>query len=565
MIPNLSTPPVARLLVGDRAQIRQHSLGLLPRLLILAIFFAAELLIISVWLDNASLALRDGLLGFAGHWGAWTVKAIVGFAAIFFTFAYLKSKTALTQISDDVKLASLNRGLLAAHFLAMAAFGALSWALYGNHLASSASALAAPLWLVAGASGIAFAAFALLPLDQWARLVRETGSLWAYTLLAVVSACVIGRYSQSLWTPFGYLTFGLVKAFLSPFVSGIVANPATMTLGTAKFSVEIAPQCSGFEGCGLILAFAAVWLWVFRRECRFPQALIFLPAGVTAVYLLNAARITALILIGNAGAPQIAVGGFHSQAGWIAFNAVALGLSVAFRRVPWLTTPQPVLESAEARPQGLLGDNPTATYLLPFLSILAIGTLTAAASGDFEWLYPLRFLAAAGVLWTLRKRYAALDWKFSWFGPAIGVLVFAMWMAVDMLLHAPPHDAMPGALAASSSPTRTIWIIFRALSAVVTVPIAEELAFRGFLLRRLISREFETLPMRTFTWLGLCISSIAFGLLHGDLWFAGILAGLLYTWALVRRGRIGEAVMAHATTNALLAAYVLIFQKWHLW
>ena len=98
----------------------------------------------------------------------------------------------------------------------------------------------------------------------------------------------------------------------------------------------------------------------------------------------------------------------------------------------------------------------------------------------------------------------------------------------------------------------------------MTVPIAEELAFRGFLLRRLISPDFEALPPRTFTWLGLAISSVAFGLLHGSLWFSGILAGLLYAWALLRRGRLGEAVVAHATTNALLVRYVLIFQKWHL-
>ena len=96
-------------------------------------------------------------------------------------------------------------------------------------------------------------------------------------------------------------------------------------------------------------------------------------------------------------------------------------------------------------------------------------------------------------------------------------------------------------------------------------PIAEELAFRGFLLRRLISPDFEALPLHSFTWLGLGISSVAFGLLHGTLWFAAIVAGLLYAWTLIRRGRIGEAIIAHATTNALLAGYVLIFQKWHLW
>jgi exosortase/archaeosortase family protein len=91
--------------------------------------------------------------------------------------------------------------------------------------------------------------------------------------------------------------------------------------------------------------------------------LILIPAGVAAIYLLNAVRVTALILIGNAGAPQIALGGFHSQAGWIAFNVVALGLSVASRRVAWFTTTGLTTDGGiDARPShNVLGDNPTAT------------------------------------------------------------------------------------------------------------------------------------------------------------------------------------------------------------
>jgi len=33
----------------------------------------------------------------------------------------------------------------------------------------------------------------------------------------------------------------------------------------------------------------------------------------------------------------------------------------------------------------------------------------------------------------------------------------------------------------------------------------------------------------------------------------------------VRRGRIGEAVAAHAVTNLLIAVYVLAFGQWQLW
>ncbi len=338
---SLSTQQSARLLVRHRTQSHpasRRSFGLLPRLLVLAILFAAELLIISVWLDNGALTSRGGLIGLVGQWGAWTVRGIVGFAAIFLTFAYLKSNAALAEISDQAERVPVGRGLLAAHLWAMAAFGALSWALYGNHMGRFFANLFTPVWLVAGGSGIALGAFSLLPRRLWVRLIRETGSLWAYALVAVVCACVAGRYSQSLWLPSAHLTFDLVKALLSPFVPGIIADPTTMNLGTAKFSVEIASECSGFEGAGLILAFGVMWLCLFRRECRFPQALVLIPAGVATIFLLNAARITALILMGNAGAQQIALGGFHSQAGWIAFNAVALGLSFAARRIPWLTT-----------------------------------------------------------------------------------------------------------------------------------------------------------------------------------------------------------------------------------
>ena len=556
----LSTPVAPR----DRVQpqlAHPQLFGLLPRLLALIILFAGESVVLSVWLDNIVLIARGGVIGFVGQWAAWTVRAIVGFAAIFVTFVYLKKSAALTAISSHAEQAPIRLALGVAHFLAMAVFGALCWGLYGNHFPELSPGVAVSLWLLAGLAGIALAALALLPLRLWLQLLRATASLWALALVLAIAVGVLGNYIRALWAPVGNFTFFLAKTFLSPFVSGVVADPATKLLGTPSFQVIIAPQCSGFEGIGLILAFSACWLWLFRRECRFPHALILIPAGVATIFLLNAVRIAALILIGNAGAPQIAVGGFHSQAGWIAFNAVAFGFCVAATRVPWIRNAEDAKPVAAAAPS----ENPTLPYLLPFLAILAVGMLTTAASSDFEWLYPIRFLAAAAVLWTLRKRYLTLDWRFSWFGPSIGILVFALWIAFDALGTTASADPMPAALASSTSSIRVGWIVFRILAAVVTVPIAEELAFRGFLLRRLATPQFETLPMTAFTWLGLTVSSLAFGLLHDHFWFVGTLAGLLYAWAMLRRGHIGEAVIAHATTNALLACYVLLFHKWHLW
>ena len=544
-----------------KSQLAHHRpFGLLPRLVALAILFTGESLVLSVWLDNVALIARGGIIGFIGQWAAWTVRAIVGFTAIFVTFAHIGKGAALSTISRQAEQAPLRLALLVAHLLAMAVFGALCWTLYGNHFPELSPGVAVSLWLLAGLAGIAFAAFALLPLRLWLQFLRATGSLWALALVLAVAVGVLGSFIRTLWAPVSSLTFFLAETFLKPFVSAVVADPAAKLLGTPNFQVTIAPQCSGLEGIGLILAFSACWLWLFRRECRFPHALILVPAGVATIFLLNAARIATLILIGNAGAPRIAAGGFHSQAGWIAFNAVAFGFCVAATHVPWIRSAEDAKPVAAAQPS----ENPSLPYLLPFVTILAVGMLTTAASSDFEWLYPIRFLAAAAVLWTLRKRYLTLNWRFSWFGPSIGILVFALWIAFDAFAKTASADPMPAALASSPSSIRAGWIVFRVLAAVVTVPIAEELAFRGFLLRRLATPQFETLPLTAFTWLGLAVSSLAFGLLHGHFWIAGTLAGLLYAWAMLRRGHIGEAVIAHATTNAFLAGYVLLFHKWHL-
>jgi membrane protease YdiL (CAAX protease family) len=60
------------------------------------------------------------------------------------------------------------------------------------------------------------------------------------------------------------------------------------------------------------------------------------------------------------------------------------------------------------------------------------------------------------------------------------------------------------------------------------------------------------------------ISSAAFGLLH-ERWFAATLCGGLYALAAWRTGRLRDAVVAHAVTNALIAAVVLASGRWGLW
>jgi len=436
---------------------------------------------------------------------------------------------------------------------------------------------------------VALLALAVLPLRTWISTIRTTSPLWLFAAIAGAAASILRYPFQSLWDTSstgvaGFLqasTFHAVHAALQLFLPGLIADPSNFTIGTQRFMVIILEQCSGMEGLGLVLVFTIVWLAYFRKESRFPQALLLIPCALLCAWLLNIVRICLLILIGDAGAPDVAMIGFHSQAGWIAFTAVAFAFSMATRKLSWVRrTPFEVAQqqdgSARARMQGVAaaaeqtgeetGESPaTGAYLVPFLAILAASFVSKAASGYFEWLYPLRFVAAAVALWHFRHELKKLNWRFGWLAPLTGAAIFLMWIVSAWWTKAPAVSELGAALAALSPVAQFTWIAFRVAAAGLTVPVAEELAFRGYLSRRLVDREFDTVPFSSVTLLPMVISSVVFGLLYGQHWLTGIVAGLAYVLVLKWRGRIGDAVVAHATSNLLLAVWVLARGDWAQW
>jgi CAAX prenyl protease-like protein len=107
-------------------------------------------------------------------------------------------------------------------------------------------------------------------------------------------------------------------------------------------------------------------------------------------------------------------------------------------------------------------------------------------------------------------------------------------------------------------------VLSRAVSAILLVPIVEELAFRGFLARRICAAAFERVDAAALPWRGIVISSVAFGILHHRP-LAGIAAGLAYGIIYRRRGVLGDAVVAHAATNAALVLVAWYTGRWDLW
>jgi exosortase E/protease (VPEID-CTERM system) len=346
--------------------------------------------------------------------------------------------------------------------------------------------------------------------------------------------------------------------------------------------VQVNEVCSGVEGLGLVLVFTGLWLWFFRREIRFPQALLLVPVALGTIWALNVVRIAGLVFLGVYWDRDAALYGFHSEAGWIAFTAVALGYSLAMLRIPWMRR-----AGLGADAVGMHGDittensgqgggadafgeaAATPAYLVPFLVIIAASYVSMLAwiggTKGFEALYGVRVAAALVALWVFRGRLKKLDWGFGWMGLLVGAGVFGVWVVPEMWGHGPGSSGLGAALAALPAWERVGWLAVRVAGAVVTVPVAEELAFRGYLARRLMDREFDQVAFGMLGAVPIAVSSVVFGAMHGAQWGVGILAGVAYALVVKRTGRFGDAVAAHATSNLLLAAWVLGRGDWGMW
>lgn len=438
-----------------------------------------------------------------------------------------------------------------------------------------------------------FGAFAATIVMLWAPRAADASPILAAIggTTALLWAMVhIEGATKQLWDVIGVPTVDLVEVVLAPFAGGPVVRPEPFVVGTDSFKVHIKTECGGFQGVGLITMMLAGYLWWFRGIHRFPQSFLLFPIGVLFSLAANVLRITALILVGIWISPAIAVDGFHSQAGWITFLVVGLGLIWGAQQLRFFTTDAPPGEipsadgdtaagaagAAGARSTAVAAADPDAVAalhgpsavacLLPFLVLTAVTILTQAFTSGFNRLYPLRVLAVAAVLWSLRRQYRPGPRPITIEALAIGVVTFLVWMAL-----APGYGLEDPEKVAAMDPAQLgrpwglLWLLCRVAGYTVTVPIAEELAFRGFLARRLVDQDVECVPVGTFTWLSFLGSSLAFGAMHGGDWPRATLAGMAFALALARRRRLSDAVVAHATINACLAGYVIATGSWTEW
>ncbi len=416
------------------------------------------------------------------------------------------------------------------------------WALYSAYL------------LLVAATGASLALLAA-PLRAWRSLVVAYPGAIAVSVVAGAAAILAGSFFQAAWADLSGVTLRLTHAMLSLYEADVGVDYASRGLRVGNFSVIVDGSCSGYEGIGLVLVFLGLYLWVFRSSLRFPNALLLLPIGVGTIWLLNSVRIAVLVSIGAHTSPEIAIGGFHSQAGWIAFLIVTIGIMATVPRLAFFSAHESAL--SERSPS----DHLMAAFLAPFIGLMLANIVMSAMAPYDQWFYGLKVVAVGLCLWIFREAYRSLIARVDTLALASGVAVGILW-----IITAPTggEDNGIGAwIAAEPVWLAAVWLMIRAIGSIVMVPIAEELAFRGLLHRWIISRNFERVDFAAFTWPAFVISSLLFGLMH-QRWVAGALAGAVFALMMYRSGRLSDPIASHMAANAVIIAWAIAAQNWSL-
>jgi CAAX prenyl protease-like protein len=217
-------------------------------------------------------------------------------------------------------------------------------------------------------------------------------------------------------------------------------------------------------------------------------------------------------------------------------------------------------------------------YTAPFVSYLTLTVLAARFPQFYLGAYSLAVLAAGAITWAaVRGRGILAPHRRVVAAAAIGVVGIVLWIALSLpRLELALASYLPSWLAPSprlgfnpfeelSSPLWiALFIVVRLVGLVVLTPIAEELFWRGFLLRWLISPDWETVPIGRFSPGSFLGVTLLFALAHAE-WLAAAAYCILLNGLLYWKKDLWSCVIAHAASNLLLAAYILATGTWWLW
>jgi CAAX prenyl protease-like protein len=109
------------------------------------------------------------------------------------------------------------------------------------------------------------------------------------------------------------------------------------------------------------------------------------------------------------------------------------------------------------------------------------------------------------------------------------------------------------------------FVVLRAASCTLLVPVFEELFWRSWMMRWLIKPHFQEIPFGTYVSSAFWTVAAMFAIEHGPYWEVGLVAGISYNWWAIRTRSLADCILVHAVTNGLLSAFVLFTGQWQYW
>lgn len=212
-------------------------------------------------------------------------------------------------------------------------------------------------------------------------------------------------------------------------------------------------------------------------------------------------------------------------------------------------------------------------WILPFaayLSFILLADLLSwlgVSAAALRWLYPLKIAVVLALLLAYRRHYTEL--RAPRLGaPAVavavlaGVLVLLLWINLNAGWMRLGQSAGFDPLRAG----RIDWLLvaLRIGGAALVVPVMEELFWRSFLQRWLVSADFQQVDPARCGVRAFVVTVVLFGFEH-DLWLAGMVAGAVYGLLYMRSRTLWSPILAHGVTNGLLGAWIISTGHWTYW
>jgi CAAX prenyl protease-like protein len=210
-------------------------------------------------------------------------------------------------------------------------------------------------------------------------------------------------------------------------------------------------------------------------------------------------------------------------------------------------------------------------YVAPFVVFVGLMGVEHSLAIPPQVGYPIRVLVTLAVLLAVSRHDVKLRPVQPLASAAIGLAVFAIWIAPDALfgyrhswLFENPVMGRAGGVPAVLQ-WSLLFLLIRSAGSALLVPVIEELFWRGWLMRWLIDRNFQKVKLGTYLPSAFWITAILFASEHGPYWEVGLAAGVIYNWWMIRTKSLADCILAHAVTNGVLAAYVVFAGAWQYW